>query len=252
MTNQLIEKHDPFLDHRNCPVRIAVLSDIHANLPALEVVLKKTEELQADRIYCLGDIVGYGPFPNECTDLVRKRCSLVVKGNHDSGVTGETDISDFNQYGQEAIRWTTTKITQENLDYLRSLPLTLNEGDSTLVHASPVRPQEWTYVLSLQQALETFQAFSTRHCFIGHTHIPIVVGEDVSINAYKPGVRHLINVGSVGQPRDGNPESAFGIIDARTQSYSLYRVPYDVKKTATAMKSAGLPSFLGKRLFRGR
>ena len=232
-------------------MRIAVVSDIHANLPALEAVLKKIEELKVDIIHCLGDIVGYGPFPNECIELIRKSCSAVVKGNHDSGITGETAIDDFNKYGQTAIRWTQKQISPENREYLRSLPLKKLEDDMTLVHASPQRPEEWTYVLTLNEAVKSFSAFQTEHCFIGHTHIPAVVGEDMTINAYKQRVRHLINVGSVGQPRDGNPDSAFGLLDAAEKSYTLVRVPYDIAVTARAIKNAGLPSFLAKRLQKG-
>ena len=232
-------------------MRIAIISDVHANLPALEAVLKKIEELQADVIHCLGDIVGYGPHPNECVELVRKRCSIVIKGNHDSGLTGETPIDDFNQYGQAAIRWTSKCITPENLKYLSNLPLMKVEDDITLVHASPVRPHEWTYVLNLHEAVESFKAFTTSHCFIGHTHLPIVVGEDLTINAFKFDIRHLINVGSVGQPRDGNPDSAFGLLDTEKKSYATVRAAYDVASTARAIKNAGLPSFLGKRLYRG-
>ena len=232
-------------------MRTAIVSDVHSNLPALEAVLKRINELKVDNIYCLGDIVGYGPFPNECTELIRKSCPAVVQGNHDSGVTGGTTIDDFNVYGQAAIQWTQKQITPKNLEYLRNLPLTRVEGDLTLVHSSPVKPEEWTYILSLSEAIKCFTAFQTELCFIGHTHIPAVVGEDMTVNAYKRGVRQLINVGSVGQPRDGNPDSAFGLLDTAQKSYTLVRVPYDTTITIRAIKDAGLPSFLGKRLQKG-
>jgi len=231
--------------------RIAILSDIHANLAALEAVLKKIDEVKVGAIHCLGDIGGYGPFPNECIELVRTHCSSVVKGNHDSGIAGETDIQEFNRFGQEAIQWTIRSITSENLEYLRGLPLVTTREDMTFVHASPMRPEEWTYILSLSDAMESFKAFHTTHCFIGHTHLPVVVGEDLKVNAYSAGVRTLINVGSVGQPRDGNPDAAFGILDRKERTYSLIRVPYDVDTTARAIRKAGLPSFLAKRLFKG-
>lgn len=232
-------------------MRIAVISDIHSNLPALESVLQKADELKADTIYCLGDIVGYGPFPNEAISLVRRHCSIAVKGNHDSGVLGETEVDHFNAYGQAGIRWTQKTITPDNLDFLRALPLLKVETNITLVHASPVTPPEWIYVVTLKEAVEAFKAYSTPYCFIGHTHLPMVIGEDLTVNLHKKGNRHLINVGSVGQPRDRNPASAFGLLDTDELEYTLHRVPYDTGKTIKAIKQAGLPSFLGKRLLRG-
>ena len=248
------------LSHNNIThfMRIAVISDIHSNLPALEAVLAKARELNAERFYCLGDLVGYGPFPNECIELVRSHCPVVIKGNHDSGLLGETPTDDFNSLGQQAIKWTKKQITPQNLDYLRRLPLLSVQNDVTLVHASPAEPDQWTYVLTLRSAEECFGAFTTNLCFIGHTHVPVIIGDDMSINAYKPpskngpsSSRFLINVGSVGQPRDGNPFAAFGIIDTETWNYELIRVEYDIEKTATAITNAGLPIALAKRLFQG-
>jgi predicted phosphodiesterase len=232
-------------------VRIAVISDVHSNLPALEAVLQKTRELEANVIYCLGDIVGYGPFPNECVELIKAHSAASIKGNHDSGLLGETPIDHFNQYGQAAIRWTKKQITPQNLEYLRGLKTILIENGVTLVHSSPDEPAEWTYVMNWEQAEKNFGAFKTNICFIGHTHVPIVIGEDTTINKFRPGERFIINVGSVGQPRDGNPESAFGLLDTDNKTYMLVRVKYDVQKTATAIQEAKLPAFLGKRLFQG-
>jgi diadenosine tetraphosphatase ApaH/serine/threonine PP2A family protein phosphatase len=232
-------------------MKIAVISDIHSNLPALEVVLRRISELKADSIYCLGDMVGYGPFPNECIELIRTRCQRVVLGNHDAGLIGKTDLSHFNRYGQEAISWTKTVVTRVNADYLETLPFLLNESGVTIVHASPFNPSEWNYVLTMKDTLDCFGAFSERNCFIGHTHIPIVTGEDLSTNIFRPGTRHVINVGSVGQPRDRNPDAAFGILDTTEETYALHRVSYDVRRTSRAIKDAGLPAFLGKRLYAG-
>jgi diadenosine tetraphosphatase ApaH/serine/threonine PP2A family protein phosphatase len=233
-------------------MRIAIISDIHSNLPAFESVLARIDSLNVDKIHCLGDLVGYGPFPNETIALARNRCELSVKGNHDSGVLGETPIDQFNPYGQAGIRWTVDNITDDNLTFLRSLPLVASEPGITFVHASPGNPSQWTYVLTMREALESFRAFDTQYCFIGHTHLPLVIGEDRSINRHTlGGKRYLINVGSVGQPRDGISDAAFGIFDTEADEYSLHRVPYDVRKTIQAIKNAGLPSFLGKRLLKG-
>lgn len=232
-------------------MRIAIISDIHSNLSALEAVLSKIDEMKVDTIHCLGDIVGYGPFPNECVELVRTRCLYTVKGNHDSGLLGETPTDHFNQYGRTAIKWTQKKITEPNLEFLRALPDKGVDNAITLVHSSPKEPSEWIYLMTWAQAEENFAAFSTELCFIGHTHVPVVIGEDSSINNYQPGKRHIINVGSVGQPRDGNPDSAFGVLDLDEKSYTLVRVSYDISKTATAIEEAGLPVFLARRLFQG-
>ncbi len=232
-------------------MRIAIISDIHSNLPALESVLQRIRELKADAIYCLGDIVGYGPFPNETIDLVRQHCSFIVKGNHDAGVLGETDIDHFNPHGQAAIRWTRERISADGLSFLRDLPLQIIQNNLTFVHASPANPAAWTYILTLEEAVEAFKNFSTLCCFIGHTHLPITIGEDLTVNHYNKGRKHLINVGSVGQPRDRNAASAFGLFDTDESEYSLHRVPYDIKKTVKAIKAARLPSFLGKRLLQG-
>jgi diadenosine tetraphosphatase ApaH/serine/threonine PP2A family protein phosphatase len=230
---------------------IAVISDVHGNLPALEEVLKKTEELNVDSVVCLGDTVGYGPYPNECVDLVQARCSIVLQGNHDSGLVGGTPIEDFNHYGLQAIQWTQTVVTQENQDYLAGLPYTAEFEGTTLAHASPGNPDHWNYILTMRAAKENFDAFTTRICFIGHTHAPVVIGEDLTVNSYSPDKRYIINVGSVGQPRDGNPASAFGLYDTVSGNYRLIRVKYNVEDTARKIREIGLPEFLASRLFQG-
>ena len=232
-------------------MRIGLLSDVHANLPALEAVLRAMEAERVDVRYCLGDTVGYGPYPNECVDLVRSQCELVLKGNHDSGLIGETPVEDFNQYGLAAIEWSQKHVTDERKEFLRSLPFVDVRSEITFAHASPLNPAEWMYVLTLRSARENFTAFSTSLCFIGHTHVPVIINEDLTVSeTLKPG-RSIINVGSVGQPRDGNHDAAFGVYDTADGTYALHRVSYDIKKTASAIKKAGLPEYLAKRLFQG-
>ena len=232
-------------------MRIGIISDIHGNLPALETVLEELKKRNADVVYCLGDTVGYGPFPNECVNLVRERCAQVLKGNHDSGLVGETPLEDFNQHGLKAIVWSQKQVTRENQEYLRGLPFTAVENSLTLAHSSPFSPEAWTYILSMRAAKENFAAFSTNLCFIGHTHVPVIVGEDSSINKFKKNGRFIINVGSVGQPRDGNPDAAMGMYDTELGVYNLVRVPYDVERTAKAIIDAQLPEFLATRLSQG-
>jgi diadenosine tetraphosphatase ApaH/serine/threonine PP2A family protein phosphatase len=232
-------------------MRIAIISDIHSNFEALASAISQIDALYVDEIFCLGDIIGYGPYPNECMNLVRERCTAVVKGNHDSGLTGETPLAHFNQYGRSAITWTQKQISGDNLKYLKELPLVSVQDDVTLVHASPLKPEMWTYVIAWPDAQECFKAFETSLCFIGHTHVPVIVGEDSSINSFRKGSRYLINVGSIGQPRDGNPYASFGLLDTEKWIYENIRVAYDVEKTADAISRAKLPEFLGKRLFLG-
>lgn len=232
-------------------MRIGLFSDVHANLSALETVLEQLQKAGVDTMYCLGDTVGYGPFPNECIDLVRKNCAIVLKGNHDSGLIGETSIEDFNPYGLKALLWSQERVTQEGQDYLASLPFIAIEHDITLAHASPLRPGEWSYVLTLRAARDNFTAFKTDVCYIGHTHVPVVINEDLTVGEFKKGNRCIVNIGSVGQPRDGNPDAAYGIYDTETREFVLYRVAYDVQKTADAIIAAGLPEYLARRLFQG-
>ena len=232
-------------------MRIALISDIHGNLPALEEVLKSTESYKADVLYCLGDTVGYGPFPNECVDLVRKRCLVALKGNHDSGLLGETPIEDFNHYGLSAIQWSQSVATEEVKEYLRGLNVKTEVNGITLAHSSPLNPEAWTYILTMRLARENFEAYTTRLCFVGHTHVPIVIGEDGTINKYSLALRCIINVGSVGQPRDENEKAAYGLYDTETGAYELIRVAYDIQRTARAIREVGLPEFLAQRLFQG-
>jgi putative phosphoesterase len=232
-------------------MRIGLISDIHGNLPALETVLEALRDASVDTIFCLGDTVGYGPYPNECLALVREKCSVVLKGNHDSGLIGETSVEDFNQYGLKALLWSKERVTEENKEYLRALPFTVIRENITLAHASPLRPAEWTYILTLRAARVNFSSFTTTICFIGHTHVPVIINEDMSVGEFRKGTRCIINIGSVGQPRDGNPDAAYAIYDTGEDDFTLLRAAYDIQKTADAIVAAGLPEYLARRLFHG-
>jgi predicted phosphodiesterase len=234
-------------------MRIAVISDIHSNLPALEKALSIIKEQSVDTIYCLGDIVGYGSQPNECIDLIREKASLCVLGNHDSAVINSSEIQYLPPEGRIAAEWTLKILTQENRIFLSQLRYKCVSDIATLVHASPKNPENWTYVMDLDEANRQFQYFSTRFCFIGHSHIPFVCGEDLRTMQLTKGstMRFLMNVGSIGQPRDGNPMLSFGILDTDAWSFEIIRAEYDISQAARSIIDAGLPSILAERLFKG-
>jgi predicted phosphodiesterase len=247
-------------------LRYAIISDIHSNLEALQAVLKTIEQENIDKIVCLGDVVGYGPYPNECIGLVQQHCEIILTGNHDFACIENSELFYFNQYAAKAVEWTVTVLAKENLDYLAKLPLVGNIDHFFLVHSSPFEPQSWDYILSLDDAEFNFSKFDNNDqvCFIGHSHHPVIYIEylENGDKYYKQQMdhkiqlkehnRYIINVGSVGQPRDNNPDAAYGIVDTATQVYELKRVSYDVKKTFEKMISAGLPQFLADRLLIGK
>ncbi|HUI66205.1 MAG TPA: metallophosphoesterase family protein [Bacteroidota bacterium] len=232
-------------------MRSAILSDIHSNLQALQQALSLANSFKVDRIFCLGDIVGYGANPNECVDLVRKHCDTVVRGNHDLATV---DLSHSWFHPEEARvvnAWTLKKLRGENRRYLAWLPFRHDEEGYTLVHASPESPLDWDRIQSRESAARQFSHFPAGVCFVGHTHIPFVLGEDLFSSKLKRGMKFLINVGSVGQPRDGNPELSFGVFDTEAWTYESIRSPYDVQGAMNAIIAAGLPAGLGERLMTG-
>lgn len=232
-------------------MRIAVISDIHSNIQALTKALSIIDERAVDAIYCLGDIVGYGGNPNECVDLIRERTSLCVLGNHDLAAIDPAHAEYFSKPGRIAIEWTHNALSPGSLQFLSSLPYTALANPCTLVHAGPLDPEQWQYVLSLQVAKLQFPAFKTQLCFIGHTHVPAVCGEDLKTFVLKADKRFLINVGSTGQPRDGNPQLSFGLLDTDAWKYENVRANYDIDKAAQSIRGQGLPSTLATRLYQG-
>jgi predicted phosphodiesterase len=244
-------------------MRIAIISDIHGNLEALEAVFEDIQDQQIDQVVCLGDIVGYGANPNECLELVRERCSDILLGNHDAAAVGLLSTKHFNIHAKIAIEWTTNTLSKESHSYLQSLPLRKTDGENTYVHATPYEPNMWYYITSLEEAAFNFQFFETQFCFIGHTHIPIIIVLDREKELYVhqdgqidygrlEACRLLINVGSVGQPRDRNPNSCYGILDSEKGIFAHQRVSYDIKKTQTKMRKLKMPEFLIMRLEDGR
>jgi diadenosine tetraphosphatase ApaH/serine/threonine PP2A family protein phosphatase len=240
-------------------MRYALLADIHGNLAAFEAVLQDIEERGGvEKLWCLGDIVGYGPDPAACIALLCKYPHLCVAGNHDWAAIGKVDVSDFNPDAAEACRWTGEQLSAVDISYLESLPLVLRSGDFTIAHGSPREPI-WEYVLSTQIAYDNLRFFKTRYCLIGHSHVPLVfehVGETCLLRDQPAALRIgenrlIINPGSVGQPRDGDPRAAYAIYDEIERVIYYYRIPYDIADTQERMMRKGLPTFLVTRLSRG-
>ena len=240
-------------------MRYAVLSDIHGNLEALRAVLADLAT-RVDDILCLGDLVGYGADPGPCVDLVGARARAVVTGNHERAVTGGLDLRWFNRYARAAAEWTRERLDGDCAAYLDALPLTAEVDDATLVHASPRHPDEWEYLVTAEDGLAAFEAFSTRLCFVGHSHVPAMwsLGSsgpdyergdiDVSLEA---GRRYIVNVGSVGQPRDRDPRAAYALWDVEGRRVHVRRVAYDVGTAQAKIEAARLPRFLADRLAEG-
>ena len=241
-------------------MRYAILSDIHGNYEALTAVLEAIDGMEIGSIVCLGDVVGYGANPNEVVELTRDRADIVTKGNHDQAAVDPAEEAYFNSWAVQAIRWTRGELTDENLDYLRAMPYESLLPDVRLVHASPGEPEKWRYVLSPQAASREFSTFDESFCFIGHSHVPMIVlrtevGTSELLDgevALPAGARVLINVGSVGQPRNGDPRASFAVLDLEDRSARLEQVPYDLHEARKKIVEAGLPRFLGDRLLLGQ
>jgi diadenosine tetraphosphatase ApaH/serine/threonine PP2A family protein phosphatase len=229
-------------------MRLAVLSDIHANLEALQAVLTEADAREADAVVCLGDVVGYGPDPGPCVDLVRERCEATVMGNHDAAVALGEGAETLPRDGQAAAALHRRLLTADQTAWVAGLPYAATAHGVTLVHASPERPAEWLRLDSFSAVQAQFAAFETAVCFVGHSHKPAVVSDTVGVTRVRPGHRYLINVGSVGQPRDHDPRAAFGLFDTEAVSYELVRVHYDLARTRMRIAEQGLPEALGGRL----
>jgi diadenosine tetraphosphatase ApaH/serine/threonine PP2A family protein phosphatase len=225
-------------------VKIGIISDIHANLEALEVAMQCLNTERVERIYCLGDIVGYGANPNECVEIVRSRCHATVIGNHDDALIGRTSARFFNSYARAALEWTARVITDENMTFLKSLPMTREEDGLWMVHATPKDPTAWNYILHLQDADEHFHLLpSNTTAFIGHSHVPVRFDDAKG--------RSIVNVGSVGQPRDRDPRACCAVYDTGSGTLRWLREVYPVQEAARKIRSANLPEFLAARLFIG-
>jgi diadenosine tetraphosphatase ApaH/serine/threonine PP2A family protein phosphatase len=243
-------------------VRYAIIADIHANLAAFNAVLDDIERKGGvEEVWCLGDVVGYGPDPHECIELLRQCNHVCVAGNHDWAVIGKVDTSDFNPDAVAACQWTARQLSAEDVSYLRNLPLVIQRGDFTLVHGSPRRPVE-EYLLSTSNAKENFAFFQTKFCLVGHSHVSLFFKYDesgaCSYSEFSPNVglvlgksRLIINPGGVGQPRDGDPRASYAIYDSEVGMIRLYRILYEIGTTQARMVEQGLPMQLVARLSYG-
>ena len=239
---------------------ILVLSDIHANVTALEAVLADAGSF--DAVWCLGDLVGYGPDPNECIQRVRLLPNLVcLRGNHDAAALGQIDIETFNAEARLSIQWLFSILSEESLEFLRELPEKLIIEEVTLAHGSPRNPV-WEYILDLHTARLNFEYFETPYCFIGHTHLPIIYQldgepEGLELVLSQPGDRYylsgraLLNPGSVGQPRDHNPLASYALFDPVEKTWENHRVAYNIKSVQDRIMQTGLPPRHALRLAEG-
>ncbi len=233
-------------------MRYAIIGDIHANLTAFTAVLDDIERRgKVEKVWCLGDVVGYGPDPHACIELLRQTDHVCVAGNHDWAAIGKIDTAQFNPDAAASCHWTARQLSSADVEYLGNLPLVIQEDDFTLVHGSPREPI-WEYLTSTSIAQENFAYFKSQFCLVGHSHLPLVFryseSSACSSSQFLPNVRLalgrnrlIINTGGVVQPRDGDPRAIYAIYDTEASQVRLYRVPYDIHSTQDKMVKCGLP-----------
>ena len=245
-------------------MRVAILTDIHANLPALEAVLEAIERAGLEKSWCLGDVVGYGAQPDDCARLVEERCELSLVGNHDLAVTGEIETDVFSASAAAAVEWTRENCEPKTIEFLKGLRPENTELEVGLYHASP-RDPVWEYVLAVDQARECMQEQSARVSLIGHSHVALWFSDGTGPVGDSGGAQAeagreldlsqrqwLLNPGSVGQPRDGDPRAAWLELDTDEWKATYHRAEYDVDSAAEAIREAGLPELLADRLYLGQ
>jgi predicted phosphodiesterase len=241
-------------------MKFAILSDIHSNFEALQVVLEHSRQQECTHYVCLGDVVGYGPNPVECLEIVRSLNCPVVMGNHDEYCAGEMDLTGFNPMASDAIKWTRQQLSEEQRSWLHNLKYTRGVEGFTIVHATLDLPERWAYVFDRLAAQSSFNYQHTPVCFNGHTHVPVAfVRSPAGIHGglytkikIEVGRKYFINVGSIGQPRDRNPKASYVIFDLDNNVIEGHRLDYDIALTQKKIHAAGLPASLADRLAQGR
>lgn len=240
-------------------MRYAIFGDIHANLEALETVLADAKAARVTHYCCLGDVVGYNANPRECLEIVKNMNCPIVKGNHDEQASNDDDFEGINPLASFAMQWTRDQLNGDEKEFLRDLKMVRQVGAFTIVHATLDTPHRWGYVFDQLAAAASFSYQNTSVCFFGHTHVPLSFTRDTSVHGgpydtvrIELGKKYFINVGSVGQPRDGNPKASYAIYDTVTQLVQLRRLDYDIETTQAKIMEAGLPKRLAERLTVGK
>lgn len=240
-------------------MKYAIIADIHANLEAFQVVLEDIRDQNCTHYACLGDVVGYNANPMECLDLVREMGMPCVKGNHDEYCSIDEHLEGFNPHAAEAINWTRQQLSEDDRKWLRDLKYLRLVASFTIVHATLDGPQRWGYVFDKLAAAASFTYQNTQVCFFGHTHVPVAFMRDSVVRGgtyskfkVEPNRKYFVNVGAVGQPRDGNPKAAYVVYDMVQGTIELRRLDYDIPKAQAKIRAAGLPERLAERLAHGK
>jgi|SRR3989338_4920880 len=241
-------------------MRYGIFSDIHANLEALQAVIAALQREHIDVYLCPGDLVGYGANPEECIEVVQGLKAMSVAGNHDWAVLGQTNLEYFNPIAKAAVLWTQSHLSSKATQFLKDLPLVSQNEEVMMVHAALPHPEEFDYLMDMRGAEQMFSFLQRNVCFIGHTHIPFIVkkeqGRIITEETFRtkidPDCQYIVNVGSVGQPRDGNPRAAYCIFDSKFNTLVIERVDYDIQHAQTKIIEAGLPEQLAARLSFGK
>lgn len=241
-------------------MRYGVFSDTHGNIEGFREVIKAYAREDIDSYICVGDIVGYGANPSECIEEVKRLKAESVGGNHDRASIGLINTDYFNYAAREAVDWTREVLSEHDKEFLRSSPLIINKDDFTVVHGSLVKPDFFYYIMNAASAESCFRKMEQDLCFVGHSHVPLTFFMENNEIKYtfdkffrlKPGVKYIVNVGSVGQPRDGDPRAAFCVFDSKKRTIDIKRADYNIESAKKKILSAGLPEILGYRLLEGR
>jgi predicted phosphodiesterase len=231
-------------------MRIAIISDVHSNLEALTQVIKKIKSVGYDELICLGDIIGYGPDPEPCLNIIFEEAKYIIKGNHETAVVTPEHLIRFDKYARESVLWTLENISEKYVRLLSYLREKLVYNGIQFVHSTPINPENWHYISNFRDAEEYFTYMHENVCFIGHSHIAGIYIEGLA-KTLSPTKKAIINVGSVGQPRDGIKDASFGIFNTDTWIYTGYREKYDIKKTQDKILKTKLNPFLASRLAQG-
>jgi predicted phosphodiesterase len=241
-------------------MRYGIFSDVHSNLEAFDAVIRAMEDEEIDLYICAGDIVGYGADPSRCIELTKGLTNHVICGNHDWASVDLFDVSCFNPYAQEAVYWTAKKLNEAEKTYLKNLKVVHKEKNFAAVHGSLSEPKRFHYILDLYSAMINFQIMRKKVCFIGHSHAPVIVaksGDDIKYFKLpkiklSENTSYIVNVGSVGQPRDGDSRACYVVYDEKSGTVETKRVSYDIEKAQNKILNAGLPPILAERLSSGR